>query len=148
MGLSSEGSPFEGSGFLEAIRDVSGQYNTSWCVCILNILPLWCRLLYPSVSVLAVYYAFLFTISSILPAVTSASIFTELYNFTASQVGLALGVGTLIGTTLGEMLGGTVVDRTMYIHRKRHPDAEIVPEVKLHGIWAGAALQPVSPPLI
>ncbi|EIM88160.1 MFS general substrate transporter [Stereum hirsutum FP-91666 SS1] len=101
-------------------------------------------LLYPSVSVLAVYYAFLFTISSILPAVTSASIFTELYNFTASQVGLALGVGTLIGTTLGEMLGGTVVDRTMYIHRKRHPDAEIVPEVKLHGIWAGAALQPIG----
>lgn len=109
------------------------------------ISPVWHRLLYPSVSVLAVYYAFLFTISSILPAVTSASIFTELYNFTASQVGLALGVGTLIGTTLGEMLGGTVVDRTMYIHRKRHPDAEIVPEVKLHGIWVGAVLQPVGP---
>lgn len=88
----------------------------------------------------------MFTLSGILPAVTSASIFTELYNFTASQVGLALGFGTLIGTTLGELLGGLVVDRTMYLSRKKHPDAEIVPEVKLQGIWSGAVLQPVSSP--
>jgi hypothetical protein len=55
---------------------------------------------------------------------------------------LALGFGTLIGSTLGELLGGIVVDRSMYLSRKGK-GGEVVAEVRLQGIWAGAIIQPV-----
>jgi hypothetical protein len=55
---------------------------------------------------------------------------------------MALGFGTLIGSTLGELLGGIVVDRSMYLSRKGK-GGEAVPEVRLQGIWAGAIIQPV-----
>lgn len=90
------------------------------------------------------YYSVTFALASILPAVTSATLFRALYKFQASQTGLALGLGTLIGSTLGELLGGVVVDRSMYLSRKGKQNDEIVPEVRLQGIWAGAVLQPVS----
>lgn len=102
------------------------------------------RFKYPSVSITAVYYPYTFALGSILPAVTSATLFSRLYKFTPSQTGLALGVGTLIGSTMGELLGGIVVDRSMYLSRKRLPGAEVVPEVRLRGIWLGAALHAVS----
>lgn len=102
------------------------------------------RLKFPSVSITAVYYSYTFALGSILPAVTSATLFSRLYKFTPSHTGLALGVGTLTGSTLGELLGGIVVDRSMYLSRKRLPGAEVVPEVRLHGIRSGAALHAVS----
>ncbi|KAJ7902556.1 MFS general substrate transporter [Mycena olivaceomarginata] len=99
---------------------------------------------YPTVLLTAFYYSVTFTLSSILPAVTSATLFRQLYKFNASQTGLALGLGTLVGSTLGELLGGIVVDRSMYLSRKGKKDGEIVPEVRLQGIWAGAILQPIG----
>ncbi|KAF8216685.1 MFS general substrate transporter [Mycena galopus ATCC 62051] len=99
---------------------------------------------YPTVLLTALYYSATFTLSSILPAVTSATLFRLLYKFNASQTGLALGLGTLIGSTLGELLGGIVVDRTMYLSRRGKADSEIIPEVRLRGIWAGAILQPIG----
>lgn len=102
------------------------------------------RLIYPSVSITAVYYSYTFALGSILPAVTSATLFSRLYKFTPSRTGLVLGVGTLTGSTLGELFGGIVVDRSMYLSRKRLPDAVVVPEVRLHGIWSGAVLHAVS----
>ncbi|KAJ6498291.1 MFS general substrate transporter [Mycena vulgaris] len=99
---------------------------------------------YPSVVLTALYYSVTFTLSSILPAVTSATLFRRLYKFNASETGLALGVGTLVGSTLGELLGGIVVDRSMYLSRKSKKDGEIVPEVRLQGIWAGAIIQPIG----
>ncbi|KAJ7207571.1 MFS general substrate transporter [Mycena pura] len=98
---------------------------------------------YPSVLISAFYYAVTFSFSSILPAVTSATLFRLKHHFTTSQTGLALGFGTLIGATLGELLGGVVVDRTMYLNRKSH-GGEVVPEVRLRGIWAGAILHPIG----
>ncbi|KAK6967127.1 MFS general substrate transporter [Favolaschia claudopus] len=99
---------------------------------------------YPTVLLTALYYSVTFTLSSILPAVTSATLFRRLYKFNASQTGLALGIGTLIGSTLGELLGGIVVDRSMYLSRKGKKDGVIVPEVRVHGIWAGAVIQPIG----
>ncbi|KAJ6514980.1 MFS general substrate transporter [Mycena vitilis] len=99
---------------------------------------------YPTVLLTALYYSVTFTLSSILPAVTSATLFRRLYLFNASETGLALGIGTLVGSTLGELLGGIVVDRSMYLSRKGKKDGEIVPEVRLQGIWAGAILQPIG----
>jgi hypothetical protein len=74
--------------------------------------------------------------------VTSATLFRLVDKFTTSQTGLALGFGTLIGSTLGELLGGIVVDRSMYLSRKGK-GGEVVAEVRLQGIWAGAIIQPV-----
>ncbi|KAJ6511888.1 MFS general substrate transporter [Mycena vitilis] len=99
--------------------------------------------LYPSVLISAVYYSVTFAFSSILPAVTSATLFRAVDHFTTSQTGLALGFGTLIGSTLGELLGGIVVDRSMYLSRKGK-GGEVVAEVRLHGIWAGAIIQPIG----
>ncbi|KAJ7504240.1 MFS general substrate transporter [Mycena galericulata] len=99
---------------------------------------------YPTVLLTAFYYSVTFTLASILPAVTSATLFRKLYLFNASETGLALGLGTLIGSTLGELLGGIVVDRSMYLSRKNKKDGDIVPEVRLQGIWVGAILQPIG----
>ncbi|KAJ7072528.1 MFS general substrate transporter [Mycena amicta] len=98
---------------------------------------------YPTVVLSALYYSITFTFSSILPAVTSATLFRALYKFTPSKTGLALGVGTLVGSTLGELLGGIVVDRSMYMSRKK-AKGDILPEVRLQGIWLGAVLQPIG----
>ncbi|KAJ6451594.1 MFS general substrate transporter [Mycena sanguinolenta] len=99
--------------------------------------------IYPPVFISALYYAVTFSLGSILPNVTSATLFRLVDNFTTSQTGLALGFGTLIGSTLGELLGGTVVDRTMYLSRKRS-GGEAVAEVRLQGIWVGTVLQPIG----
>ena len=104
------------------------------------------RFKYLAIIFPALYYSFTFAISSILPAVTSANLFARLYNFDASQTGLALGLGTLIGSTLGELLGGSVIDRTMRLSRKRDPSLtnDPIPEVRLRGIWVGTVLVPVG----
>jgi len=99
---------------------------------------------YPPVLLTALYYSVTFALSSIMPAVTSATLFRRLYKFTASETGLALGVGTLVGSTLGELLGGIVVDRTLYLSRKKAQSDEIISEVRLHGIWAGAIIHPIG----
>ncbi|KAJ7727390.1 MFS general substrate transporter [Mycena metata] len=99
--------------------------------------------IYPSVLFSAFYYSVAFPFSSILPAVTSATLFRLRHKFTTSQTGLALGFGTLVGSTLGELLGGIVVDRTMYLSRKAK-GGKVVAEVRLRGIWTGAILQPIG----
>ncbi|KAF7307688.1 MFS general substrate transporter [Mycena kentingensis (nom. inval.)] len=98
---------------------------------------------YPVVTITAFYYAVTFGFSSILPAVTSATLFRLKHQFTPSKTGLCLGLGTLIGSTLGELLGGIVIDRSMRMSRKKAGGAA-VPEVRLHGIWAGAIIQPIG----
>ncbi|KAJ7505735.1 MFS general substrate transporter [Mycena galericulata] len=100
--------------------------------------------LYPTVFISALYYSVTFALSSILPAVTSATLFRLVDKFTTSKTGLALGFGTLIGSTLGELLGGVVIDRSMYLSRRGKKDAEVVAEVRLQGIWAGAIIQPIG----
>ncbi|KAJ7863451.1 MFS general substrate transporter [Mycena olivaceomarginata] len=112
----------------------------------LKISDFWCpfqMVIYPSVIISAFYYSVTFALSSILPAVTSATLFRLVDKFTTSQTGMALGFGTLIGSTLGELLGGIVVDRSMYLSRKEK-GGEAVPEVRLQGIWAGAIIQPIG----
>ncbi|KAF7333740.1 MFS general substrate transporter [Mycena venus] len=99
--------------------------------------------IYPSVTIPAVYYSITFSFATVLPAVTSATLFRLKHHFTTSQTGLVLGLGMLVGTTLGELLGGIVIDRSMYLSRKSH-GGEVVPEVRLHGIWAGAILHPIG----
>ncbi|CAK5284455.1 unnamed protein product [Mycena citricolor] len=99
-------------------------------------------LMYPSVLLTAFYYGVTFAFASILPSVTSATLFRLKHHFTTSQTGFALGFGTLIGSTLGELAGGLVIDRTMRNSRKK--GGEAVPEVRLSGIWPGVILQPVG----
>ncbi|KAJ7628611.1 MFS general substrate transporter [Roridomyces roridus] len=99
---------------------------------------------YPTVLLSAFYYSIAFGFSSILPAVTSATLFRLKHKFTTSQTGLALGFGTLIGSTLGELLGGIVIDRTMRLSRKGKEGGEAVPEVRLSGIWVGVIILPIG----
>ncbi|KAK7048002.1 MFS general substrate transporter [Favolaschia claudopus] len=70
--------------------------------------------IYPPVLISAAYYSVTFVLGSILPAVTSATLFRLVHNFTTSQTGR-------------KVKGG-----------------EVVPEVRLQAIWAGAILQPIG----
>ncbi|KAJ7644448.1 MFS general substrate transporter [Roridomyces roridus] len=91
---------------------------------------------YPTVLLSAFYYSIAFGFSSILPAVTSATLFRLKHKFTTSHTGLALGFGTLIGFYTWRTFG-----------RKGKAGGEAVPEVRLSGIWAGAIIQPVCTPI-
>lgn len=48
--------------------------------------------------------------SSILPAVTVASVFSQAFGWNTLQIGLAYGCSLTIGSFLGETAGGWVVD--------------------------------------
>ncbi|KAJ7105483.1 MFS general substrate transporter [Mycena crocata] len=98
------------------------------------------RFKYPTAVLTALYYSVTFTLASILPAVTSTTLFRRLCKFNASETGLALGIGTLVGSTLGELLGGLVVDSSMHLSRKNQKDTDIVPEVRLQAPYIGPTL--------
>ncbi|KAF9478103.1 MFS general substrate transporter [Pholiota conissans] len=95
---------------------------------------------YPSVAFPAFYYAVTYGFASIEPALTLATIFTELYHFDTVRNGLANGVSLLVGASLGELCSGPVTDRMMRIARKRAlKNGQNAPsEVRLQGIWTGA----------
>ncbi|KAF8161396.1 MFS general substrate transporter [Crassisporium funariophilum] len=101
---------------------------------------------YPSVLFPAIYYAFTYGFASIEPALTLATIFTQLYHFDTVRNGLANGVSLLVGASLGELCSGPVTDGMMLRARRRAlQSGETVPaEVRLRGIWTGAILVPVG----
>lgn len=101
---------------------------------------------YPSVFFPAVYYAITYGLASIEPALTLATIFTELYHFDPVQNGLANGLSLTIGAILGELCSGPVTDFMMYrARRKAIEHGGTAPaEVRLQGIWTGAITVPIG----
>ncbi|KAF5366023.1 hypothetical protein D9758_006738 [Tetrapyrgos nigripes] len=120
---------------------------------------------YPSVVFPALYYAVTYGFASIEPALTVATIFTDLYGFDTVRNGLANGLTLLIGASLGELFSGPVTDWMMQKARARalrrargknvgegegegegdvDEEATIPAEVRLQGIWTGAITVPVG----
>ncbi|KJA28812.1 hypothetical protein HYPSUDRAFT_211467 [Hypholoma sublateritium FD-334 SS-4] len=101
---------------------------------------------YPSVFFPALYYALTYGFASIEPAVTLATLFSNIYKFDTVQNGLANGLSLLIGASLGELCSGSVTDAIMRRARKRALERgdTVAPEVRLQGIWTGAILAPIG----
>ncbi|KAF5352100.1 hypothetical protein D9758_009385 [Tetrapyrgos nigripes] len=120
---------------------------------------------YPSVVFPALYFAVTYGFASIEPALTLATIFTELYGFDTVRNGLANGVSLLVGASLGELFSGPVTDWMMQRARARalmrargkkvgeregegegdmDEEATLPAEVRLQGIWTGAITVPAG----
>ncbi|KAK7472310.1 hypothetical protein VKT23_000430 [Stygiomarasmius scandens] len=117
---------------------------------------------YPSVVFPALYYAVTYGYASIEPALTLATIFTDLYGFDTVRNGLANGVSLLLGAALGELFSGPVTDVMMQRARRRvlerranaqskegteeevDEDSLVPAEVRLQGIWTGAITVPLG----
>jgi hypothetical protein len=97
--------------------------------------------------------------ASIEPALTLATIFTKLYGFDTVRNGLANGLTLLIGVSLGELFSGPVTDAMMQRARKKAlrnttlrttrstndvAELEVPAEIRLQGIWTGAAIIPLG----
>lgn len=99
---------------------------------------------YPSVIFPALYYASQYGFASILPAVTVATIFTEFFHWDALDIGLAYGGALTIGSFVGELMAGMVVDGIVKHERKKLGGRDPPPEVRLKAIWTGEILVPVG----
>ncbi|RDB25095.1 hypothetical protein Hypma_007426 [Hypsizygus marmoreus] len=101
---------------------------------------------YPSVAFPALYYAVTYGFASIEPALTLATLFTEIYHFDTVRNGLANGVSLLVGASLGELCSGLVTDAMMQRARRKALEQGInaPAEVRLQGIWTGAIAVPVG----
>lgn len=98
---------------------------------------------YPSVFFPTLYYAISFGVGTVLFAVTGASAFTSIYHFDTAQIGLIIGLPTLIGSLIGEFCSGPVSDRIMYIYTKRH-NGKVKPEARLQAMWPGFIIMPIG----
>lgn len=98
---------------------------------------------YPSVLLAGFYYSIAFGAGTVLFAVTGAAAFGGIYKFDTSQVGLAIGVSTTVGSVLGELVSGSVSDKFLYWANKRH-GGKGEPESRLHATWPGAFILPIG----
>ena len=98
---------------------------------------------YPSVLLPAWYYAVCFGFASVLFAVTGSSAFSSIYHFNTAQVGLCIGLGTLVGTLVGELTAGPVSDRILYLQAKKNGGV-LVPEARLKAMWPAVVLLPAG----
>ncbi|KAH8805131.1 major facilitator superfamily domain-containing protein [Xylogone sp. PMI_703] len=98
---------------------------------------------YPSVLLAGFYYSIAFGAGTVLFAVTGAAAFGGIYGFDTSQVGLAIGLSTTIGSLLGELVSGSVSDKFLYFANKRK-GGNADPEARLHATWPGAFILPAG----
>lgn len=98
---------------------------------------------YPSVLLPAIYYSISFGLGSVLFAVTGSAAFGSVYHFNTAQVGMAIGLPTLIGTLIGELAAGPVSDRILYLNTKAHGGVS-KPEARLQATWPGFILLPAG----
>ena len=102
------------------------------------------RFRYPSVIAASLVYAVSFSYASIEPAATVASLFVAKYHFDTARIGLALGLSTLIGSAIGEVISGPIMDSIVRRARLRR-GGEVPPaEDRLQAIWSGVVAIPVG----
>ena len=108
------------------------------------VLPSFRMAKYPSVVFPALYYAAQYCFTAIFPAVTYATIFREAYAWNTLQCGLAYGGTMTIGSIVGELFAGRVMDSILQREAKRAHNNSPPPEVRLKGIVPGAILCPTG----
>lgn len=92
---------------------------------------------YPSIVIPTVAYSIVFNFASVLATVEIPQIFTPKFGFNAQQIGLQF-IGIIIGSVLGEQLGGRGSD--LWMGRLKRPGARLAsPEYRLWMSYAGFA---------
>jgi MFS family permease len=136
--------------------DVKQEYTTSWLQLLTfrnakakrwpklyDFTHAFLMLRYPSVLFTFIYYSYAFGLGAVLFAVTPAAAFGGIYHFDPAQVGLAFGVSTTVGCTVGELFSGPVSDFILLLHRKRTGGSS-TPEARLHAMWPALVLVPAG----
>ncbi|RFU32211.1 hypothetical protein B7463_g4124, partial [Scytalidium lignicola] len=98
---------------------------------------------YPSVSITLLFYVVTFAYSTILPAVTIAALFTEIYHFKTGVIGLMIGLPLLIGSAVGECCSGSFSDWVVLRYAKRHGGVR-KPESRLPASFGSVLLCPAG----
>ncbi|KAH7115122.1 major facilitator superfamily domain-containing protein [Dendryphion nanum] len=93
----------------------------------------------PSAIVPALAYAMIFLFSSVLITVEIPQLFGEKFHFNAQQLGLQF-LGIIVGSIIGEQLGGYTSDLWMKRRIKRHVHGNADPEFRLWISYFGFAL--------
>ncbi|KAE8151135.1 major facilitator superfamily domain-containing protein [Aspergillus avenaceus] len=93
---------------------------------------------YPSVMIPAVVYAMVFLFGSVLITVEVPQLLQEKFDLNAEQLGLQF-LGVIIGTILGEQIGGSMSDYWMN-SRARHTRKRPEPEYRLWLSYPGIVL--------
>ncbi|KAJ7578311.1 major facilitator superfamily domain-containing protein [Mycena floridula] len=103
---------------------------------------------YPSVVFPAFYYTITYGYAGMEPALTLATIFSELYSINQVRNGLFNGLSLLVGASLGELFSGPVTDKLISIARHRTTDKgkRVSAELRLRcvSLWLGALSLPVD----
>ncbi|GLB45032.1 putative sugar (and other) transporter [Lyophyllum shimeji] len=98
---------------------------------------------YPSISLCFWYYTWSWTFVNILPAISMAKLYTDVYHLKSGIIGLCIGVPLTIGSLLGELSAGRLSDYIMSRLAKRRNDVR-KPEHRLYLTPLGAAFMPAG----
>jgi hypothetical protein len=90
-----------------------------------------------------IYYSIAFGVGTVLFAVTGAAAFGRIYGFDTSQVGLAIGVSTTVGSCVGEFMSGSFSDKVLQRAVERN-GGTADPESRLWATLPGALLLPIG----
>ncbi|KAK6614185.1 MFS multidrug transporter [Botrytis cinerea] len=94
-----------------------------------------------SVSILVLHVGWTFI--NVMPAISLAAIYTELYNLKSGPIGACLGVSLMIGSLLGEFSAGKASDYVMYRMAKKNGDIR-KPEYRLYLCCLSAVFMPMG----
>lgn len=98
---------------------------------------------YPSILFPFWYYTWGWTFINVMPAISLAAIYTELYNLKSGPIGACLGVSLMIGSLLGEFSAGKASDYVMYRMAKKNGDIR-KPEYRLYLCCLSAVFMPMG----
>jgi hypothetical protein len=79
---------------------------------------------YPSITIPFIYYTLAWSLINVLPALTLATLYTDIYGLSSGTIGLCLGLSLSIGSIIGELCAGHLSDVIMYrlaLSRKENP---------------------------
>ncbi|CAM1505899.1 Fc.00g115360.m01.CDS01 [Cosmosporella sp. VM-42] len=92
----------------------------------------------PNVFIAAAAYSMVFLFGSVMPTFEIPQLFPEKFDFNTQQVGLQ-NIGIIIGTGIGESIGGRISDRWM-LRREKKKELKPQPEFRLWISYVGYAL--------
>lgn len=87
----------------------------------------------------AAAYSMVFLLASVLIAIEIPQLFVEKFHFNTQQVGLQ-NISIIIGTVIGEQVGGIMSDRWMWRRQNKLQDKTVQPEFRLWLSYIGYLL--------
>lgn len=99
---------------------------------------------YPSILFPFLYYFWAWTFINVMPAISLATIYTQLYGLKSGPIGAMLGVSLMVGSILGEFFAGKASDYVMLRIARKRTDNARKPETRLYMSVLSAVFMPVG----